>query len=483
MSHAYTVALRKAGQCLRNPVWKQCSHPSRLALSCQKPTLFHHNVSHNSITLPANLVKSSLASPSRSFSYYTRKAFNQSFAIQRLKAYNSQDDDEKGLAFQRGELTQEQLREVFGAVTPPPRFANRLLRILHGRRVDGTLDLPPPESMQGQLRRYPYASESALYWLRVNHPVDEDAAILSRIEREENEEEYESPAELQQSDSDIGLYGPQSGHYQAKLSEKEGDVFGESQIDKIRAQNIAEAEKEEEELQAQINKLQAEVKEQQSKALAQRPDQGIETAQEIRPPNEFEKWILRARNRSQSKLTLESPEVAGSSGLKRLLPSFVFMSLICAGSYFFAQYWVPPRRSERYFPDVSLSFATIATLVAANVAIYCAWSFPPFWRILNKFFIATPAYPKALSMLGNIFSHQSGKHLMYNMVGLMVFGLSLHEDVGRGVFMAIYLSSGVFGSFASLSNFALRKMFMTSSLGASGSIWGIMTAYCWLHKE
>ena len=69
------------------------------------------------------------------------------------------------------------------------------------------------------------------------------------------------------------------------------------------------------------------------------------------------------------------------------------------------------------------------------------------------------------------------------MAALFVFGLSLHEDVGRGVFVGMYLASGAMGSLASLSMFALRRNLVTSSLGASGSVWGITAAYFWLHGE
>jgi len=395
----------------------------------------------------------------------------------------------------------DELRAVFGATPPPPWFSNRLLRVLHGRRVDGTLDLPPPEDIQSLLRKYPSAVGNALHWLRKEYPIDEDAAIVARIEREEASQELENPAELIQRADNLGLYGhkatrpksalppaepkyvgPQSGHYKARLSEKAGDVFGQSELDRIRAENIASAEKEEEELQSQINQLMAEVQNHQSRELAQRPDHGIEAAQEIRPPNEFEKWVLKAKNRAQTKLTLDSPEVAQMTFGQRVLPSLVFTVLVCAGCYLFAQYWTPPKRSERMFPDVSLSFATVGALIAMNVAIYCAWMFPPLFRVLNRYFLATPAYPRPFSMLGNIFSHQSAKHLLPNMIGLLVFGLGLHEDVGRGTFLAIYISSGVLGSLASLSHFALNRMLITSSLGSSGSVWGVMTAYCWLHR-
>jgi len=81
-----------------------------------------------------------------------------------------------------------------------------------------------------------------------------------------------------------------------------------------------------------------------------------------------------------------------------------------------------------------------------------------------------------------VFSHQSASHLLANMVVLWIVGVRLHDDVGRANFMAIYLSSGAVGSVLSLASYALRKNFVTSSVGASGAIYGILTAWLWLHR-
>jgi len=86
-------------------------------------------------------------------------------------------------------------------------------------------------------------------------------------------------------------------------------------------------------------------------------------------------------------------------------------------------------------------------------------------------------------MLGNLFSHHQTKHFLMNMAALYIFGPGLHEDVGRGTFLAIYLASGLLGGFVSLANYVLRGIMVTSSMGASGCIWGVTSAYLWIHSE
>ena len=143
--------------------------------------------------------------------------------------------------------------------------------------MDGTLDIDPPEEVTRQLQKYPYATSDALKWLRTHYPIDEDAAIMQRLEREESESEKDNPAELMQRAEKLGLYKPQSGTYGARLGD-DGDVFGESELEKIRAANIAEAKREEEALEEQIQQLQKETKEKVGE-LQVRDDNSLEGIQ------------------------------------------------------------------------------------------------------------------------------------------------------------------------------------------------------------
>ncbi len=149
----------------------------------------------------------------------------------------------------------------------------------------------------------------------------------------------------------------------------------------------------------------------------------------------------------------------------------------------FAQVYVPPSPKSRLWPDTPPAAATITAIIAANAIVFMLWRIPPAFRMLNKYFLSVPGYPRALAVLGNIFSHQSIFHIGINMTVLWFLGTRLHDDVGRGNFLAIYFSSGVISSFVSLTAFTLRKNFAVSSLGASGAISGVIAAYLWLHSH
>ncbi len=59
----------------------------------------------------------------------------------------------------------------------------------------------------------------------------------------------------------------------------------------------------------------------------------------------------------------------------------------------------------------------------------------------------------------------------------------VHDDVGRGVFLGIFLSCGAIGSFTSLANSVLRNNLATTALGASGGVLGVLAAWCTLHAK
>lgn len=354
-------------------------------------------------------------------------------------------------------------------------MANSLLRVLHCRRVNGTLDLDlPPHLAAHVTQRYPDAVEDGLRWLRREHPVDEDAAILRRIEREEADEDI-----LIHRAETLGLYKPQGGLYGARPREH-ADVYGESQLDRIRRENELKAEREQRELEEFIEqKMRA--AEEKTGPLEVRREDGLEVSTGSRPPNSFEKWRLRHYLSATSKTTYEQASQKGK--LARLLSSFLFAAAVTLASYIYAVTWTPPDQATRMMASQSIRDATILGIISINLALFGLWNFPPAWRLLNRYFITTTAVVRPLSHLGNIFSHQEFGHIATNMLLLWIIGPSLHEQVNRGEFLAIYLSSGVVASVVSLTNMVLRNMLHTCSLGASGAVSGILAAYCTINPH
>lgn len=156
--------------------------------------------------------------------------------------YNPQE----GVRFRAKDLSEKEIASIFGPNVDPDQ-GNWILRILHGQRLSGALDealpIPHPTAYLRSL------AATGLTWLRANYPVDEDAAIMARIEKEQREEEERLTADAER----LGIYKPQGG------SDK-GNVYGKSGLDAIRehyeSQPVKEYKSQAEEIRANTGELQ-----------------------------------------------------------------------------------------------------------------------------------------------------------------------------------------------------------------------------------
>jgi len=170
------------------------------------------------------------------------------------------------------------------------------------------------------------------------------------------------------------------------------------------------------------------------------------------------------------------------SAWARLWPSYALITALIVGGTVAAQYYSPPEPYQRLFPDIPPATATVAVIIAANIAIWGLWKVPPLWRNFNRYMLVVAATPRPLSLLGTAFSHQSLFHLSTNMLFLWYFGTMVHEEVGRAHFVQLYLTAGSVGFLTSLTEMVLWSQLHLSTLGASGAVYGIAVAYFMLHQ-
>ncbi|BDD55052.1 hypothetical protein MPDQ_006883 [Monascus purpureus] len=375
-----------------------------------------------------------------------------------------------------------EIRTIFGRRKVSGALGNRILSVLHGRRLSGTLDLDLPADITSTVPQS--TLDAGLKWLRTNYPIDEDAAILARIEREELEEEQR----LIRRAEELGLYKPQSGSFGAERSEEDG-VWGKSILKNIRRRNEARLLAEEEQRrkewlegeQREREALQRQI--QQNTSLQKFEGSAVVDARPRADPKErpvlawAQKHYLRAMDNDYSKLS----EMTTS---RRLVPALIVTLITLGLCYIYAESYQPPQRSDRMWPNVYPAAATAIAMIGINVGICILWKcWPPSWRMLNRYFISVPVYPHPLSLVGSIFSHQTFKHLAVNMTMLWFIGTRLHDEIGRGSFIAVYLACGVVGSMASLTAHVLLGKLMVTSLGASGALTGLIAAWCMLHAD
>jgi len=69
--------------------------------------------------------------------------------------------------------------------------------------------------------------------------------------------------------------------------------------------------------------------------------------------------------------------------------------------------------------------------------------------------------------VSSIFLHGSVTHLLFNMLALLIFGISAEKLIGGKLFLLLFFASGIIANLISVD-------FYASSLGASGAIMGII---------
>ena len=365
--------------------------------------------------------------------------------------------DGEGLPFSAEPLRQEDVLAIFGKGIDS-NSANRLLSVLHGRRVAGTLaDPDAPGSLNAYEER---ARQIGLAWLRKNLPVDEIRSAGLQAEKELAAMEEQIVADSEK----WGLYKPNS------VSRERKDLYGKGVLDTVREQKERELDEQEQAQKAQAN----EIRQNTGPLDVTTPRSRVE----LRRPGEnprLKYYLERAKV-----LPNTPPEM---SMFRRLWPSGLLVVGVVLGCIVFSQVYKPPKRPGRLMPDIPPAAATFIGLFLVNLAIFGLWHHPPAFRILNKYFMTTPGYPYPLSLVGNIFSHQSFSHLAVNMAVLYFVGTRLHDEIGRGNFLAIYVACGAIGSFTSLSSWVIKGNFVSSSLGASGALAGIIATYLWLNSH
>jgi rhomboid-like protein len=373
--------------------------------------------------------------------------------------------DDVGLPFRRDLLETYEVLSIFGPHISTVE-ANKLLRILHGRRVAGTLDDPSVKINTSHFGKE--SIDAALKYLRHTAPVDEvmNAGLRAEDELRQLEEAESAP------EGAVGTETEQGTDYKSRFAiyknqSSEDDVYGEGALDKIRARNVArykeqlkqqeeEKRKREEEAKARPGGLQT-IEERQTRAVSPR----------------MEEWKKKAVLSDMK----EPPKMPVS---KRLVPSTIFVAIIVAAFAVFAQVYEPPE--WRLWPDYSPATATVGALILLNLAGFALWRLPPAWPMMNRYFMLVAATPKPFSILGAMFSHQAASHLLLNMLFVWFVGIRLHDEVGRGDFLATYMASGSIGFLATLYSLVLRNQLHLTTLGASGAFYGVATAYFWLHR-
>lgn len=85
----------------------------------------------------------------------------------------------------------------------------------------------------------------------------------------------------------------------------------------------------------------------------------------------------------------------------------------------------------------------------------------------EAFLLDSSSWIQIWRFVSSIFLHSSITHLLYNMFALALFGIILEGTIGSRKFLIVYFTSGIIANLIAVN-------FYSSSLGASGAIYGIL---------
>ncbi|NIN53338.1 MAG: rhomboid family intramembrane serine protease [Nitrososphaeria archaeon] len=107
--------------------------------------------------------------------------------------------------------------------------------------------------------------------------------------------------------------------------------------------------------------------------------------------------------------------------------------------------------------------------IGVCVAAFLIQNLTDYWIYLA--FIPAYAFIMPWMFLSSIFLHADLSHLFFNMFALFFFGIYLERMVGRRVFAALFLVSGILGNVGHMLTVPNPYI---PAVGASGAIYGII---------
>lgn len=373
--------------------------------------------------------------------------------------------DQAGLQFSVNDLSDEEIAQIFGRGFDAAT-GNRLLRVLHGRRVAGTVDDP---AFAIHTAQYPEQLISkGLAYLRQNVTVNEVLNAGLRAEDELNQMDQEMMAEREAQEK--SNHGEEGKSQDEPVAANADPVYGRSAFDQIRARNMAKQKALDQAAEEQRLAREAEEAVGVSGPLARRED----GTRAIVNPKVAEYYA-----KAQSEL--EAPPEMKT--WERILPSATVVALVLGSLGAVAMVYDEPMPRYRLFRDISTAHATVGALVALNALVFLGWRIPPLWSLFNKYMIFVVATVKPVTLFTAMFSHTKFSHMLVNMVPLWFIGTALHEELGRADFLTLYLGCGAVGFLGSLVTYTLRGWLTVTSLGASGATLGLCSAYFWEHRN
>jgi len=131
------------------------------------------------------------------------------------------------------------------------------------------------------------------------------------------------------------------------------------------------------------------------------------------------------------------------------------------------------------------SFDNVALiLIGINVLFYMFNEMVPYSRnytALNVLYVLKGHY--YWQFITYMFTHGNISHILFNMLGLLFFGIAVEKTIGSKEFLFFYLLVGILAGLVSFLIYWFYGDYGTFLLGASGAIYGILFLYAVLYPR
>lgn len=122
------------------------------------------------------------------------------------------------------------------------------------------------------------------------------------------------------------------------------------------------------------------------------------------------------------------------------------------------------------------------TLVLINFAIFgLSFLYQNVYELVHLYGAMNPVLVAKGHMYWQFFTymfvHQNFRHVLFNMIALLVFGLNLEKAIGSREFLLFYIVCGALSGFFSFLVYYFTGQERVFLLGASGAVYAVLFAY------
>lgn len=131
----------------------------------------------------------------------------------------------------------------------------------------------------------------------------------------------------------------------------------------------------------------------------------------------------------------------------------------------------------------------VLLLIVANAAVYLLFKFFPYYKdYFGLSFFGVMHKKMYWQPFTYMFIHADFMHFLFNMLGLLFFGVSVERSLGTKEFLLLYFFVGVFSGLFSVGIYYVSAlwqihngfyptMLLVNLIGASGAIYGILFSF------